>query len=37
MEKNSYECRIYESVDDKILSSATSQNLTEKRLQAVLG
>ena len=30
MEKISYERRVYESVDDKILSQAVSQNLTKK-------
>ena len=29
MEKNSYELRVYELVDDKSLSLAIAQNLTE--------
>ena len=37
MEKNSHECRVYESADDKSLSQAIAQYLTEKRLQAVMG
>ena len=28
---------VYESADDEILSSVISQNLTEKRFQAVMG
>ena len=33
MEKNSYERRAYESVDDRSLSYAISQKLTEKGLR----
>ena len=34
MEKNSYERRVYESVDDKSLSSDISQKSTENRIHA---
>ena len=37
MKNNSYERRVYESVDDESLSYARSQNLTSKRFQAVMG
>ena len=37
MEKTSYERHLYESVDDESLSFTTSQNLTGKKFQAVMG
>ena len=37
MEKNSYECRAYESVDDVSPSWVTSQKWTENQIQAVKG
>ena len=37
MEKNSYDRRTYESVDDGSLSWVTSQKWTEKKIQAVKG
>ena len=37
MEKNSYERRAYESVDDGSPSSVTSQKGTENKIQAVKG
>ena len=37
MEKNSYECRTYESVDDGSPSWVTSQKGTENKFQAVKG
>ena len=37
MEKISYERRVCESVDGESLSWAVSQNMTGKRLQAVMG
>ena len=35
VEKISHERLVYESVDDKSLTKVASQNLTEKRFQAV--
>ena len=35
MEKNSYERRVYESVDDGSQSWVTSEKLTENKIQAV--
>ena len=35
--KNSYERRVYESVDDRSLSHAISRNSTEKIIQGVKG
>ena len=37
MEKNSYERRAYESVDDESPSWAKSQKWTENKIQAVKG
>ena len=37
MEKNSYERRVYESVDDGSPSWVASQKLTENKIQAVKG
>ena len=37
MEKNSYERRAYESVDDESPSWVTSQKWTENKIQAVKG
>ena len=37
MEKNSYERHAYESVDDGSPSWATSQEWTEKKIEAVKG
>ena len=37
MEKNSYERRAYESVDDGISSWVTPQKWTENKIQAVKG
>ena len=36
-EKNSYERRVYELVDDESLSKTISQNLTGKMFQALMG
>ena len=37
MENNSYEHRVYESVDDRSLSLNIFQKLMERRIQAVEG
>ena len=37
IEKNSYERRAYESVDDRSHSWAISQKSTEKKTQALMG
>ena len=35
--KKSYECRVYESVDEKSLSYAMSQKTMKKRIRAKMG